>query len=80
MALGCEVVDLVGAHLAHDLDDAHGVAEVGVVEVEVGLALQMRDALTEINTAAADDAVHFVAFFQKKLAQVRAILTGDTGD
>jgi len=80
MALCGEVVDLVGAHLAHHLDDAHGVAEVGVVEVEVGLALQMGDALAEVNAAAADDAVDFVAFVQKKLAQVRAVLTGDTGD
>ena len=32
------------------------------MQVEVGLALQMGNALAEIDTAAADDAVNFVSF------------------
>ena len=64
VALGRKVVDLIGLHLVHHLDYRHGVAQVGIVQVEVGLALQMGNALTEIDTAAADDAVNFVAFLK----------------
>jgi len=62
MALGSEIVYLIGLHLIHHLDYRHGVAQVGIVQVEVGLALQMGNALTEIDTAAADNTVNFVSF------------------
>ena len=61
MALGCQVVYLVGTDFVHDLDYGHGVTQVGIVQMEMGLALQMSDALAEVNAAAADYAVHFVA-------------------
>ena len=64
VALGGQVVDLVGPHLVDHLDDGHGVAQVGIVEVEVGLALEVGNALAEVHGAAADDAVHLVTFFK----------------
>ena len=48
MALGCEVVNLCGLTLVHNLDDAHRVAEISIVEVEIGLAFQMSDTLTVV--------------------------------
>jgi hypothetical protein len=50
------------------------------VQVEVGLALEMGDALTEIDTAAADDAMNLIALVEKELGEVRTVLTGNTGD
>ena len=64
VALGRKIVYLVGLNFVHHLHNRHGVAQVGIVQVEVGLALQMGNALTEIDTAAADDAVHFVALLK----------------
>ena len=75
VALRREVVDFVRAHLADDLDEAHGVAHVGVMQVESGLALQVRDPFAEIHRTAADDAVHVVTFFQEELGEVRTVLT-----
>ena len=47
------------------------------MEVEVGVSLEVGDALAEVYRRAADRAVHVIAFFEKKLGQKRTILTGD---
>ena len=39
----------------------------------------MLDAACVERAAAAQDAVHLVAFFNEKLSQERAVLAGDTG-
>ena len=80
MALGGEVVDLVGPHGADDGEDAHGVAQIAVVQVEVRVTLQMGDALAVIDGGAADDAVDVVALFQQELSQIAAVLAGNAGD
>ena len=80
MALGGEVVDLVGPHGADDGEDAHGVAQIAVVQVEVRVTLQMGDALAVIDGGTADDAVDVVALFQQELSQIAAVLAGDAGD
>ena len=80
MALGGEVVDLVGPHGADDGEDAHGVAQIAVVQVEVRVTLQMGDALAVIDGGAADNAVDVVALFQQELCQIAAVLAGDAGD
>ena len=49
VALCGQVVDLGGAHAADDAQDAHGVAQVGVVQVEVGSALEVGYALAEVD-------------------------------
>ena len=80
VALGGEVVDLRGAHVGDDADDGHGVAEVGVVEVEVGAALEVGDALAVIDGGAADDAVDVVAFVEEEFGEVGAVLAGHARD
>ena len=80
VALGSEVVDLRGAHVGDDADDGHGVAEVGVVEVEVGAALEVGDALAVIDGGAADDAVDVIAFVEEEFCEVGAVLARDARD
>ena len=80
VALGGEVVDFVGAHGADNGQDAHGVAEVAIVQVEVGMAFQVGNALTVVNGRTADDTVDIVAFFQQELCQIAAVLAGYAGD
>ena len=80
VALGGEVVDLRGAHVGDDADNGHGVAEVGIVEVEVGAALEVGDALAVIDGGAADDAVDVIAFVEEKFCQVGAVLAGHARD
>ena len=62
VALCCQVIDFVGPYLPHDLHDGHGVAEVGIVEVEVGATFEVSYALTVVNAGTADDAMDIVAF------------------
>ena len=80
VALGGEVVDLRGAHVGDDADNGHGVAEVGIVEVEVGAALEVGDALAVIDGGAADDAVDVVAFVEEEFGEVGAVLAGHARD
>jgi hypothetical protein len=64
VALSSQVVYLIGTHLADDLYETHGVREVAVVEVEMGFAFEMRNALTIIYAATTDDTMHLVAFVE----------------
>lgn len=80
VALSRKVIDLVGTHRADHLDDAHRVAEVGVVKVKMGFAFEMGDALAVIGRRAADRAVDIVPFRQQKFSQKRAVLARDSGD
>ena len=80
VALGGEVVDLRGAHVGDDADNGHGVAEVGVVEVEVGAALKVGDALAVIDGGAADNAVDVIAFVEEEFGEVGAVLAGHARD
>ena len=80
MALGGEVVHLVGAHFGDYLHYRHRVAEVGVVEVEVGMAFEVGDAFAEVYRRAAYHAVDVVAFVEEEFGEVASVLTGDTGD
>ena len=50
------------------------------MQVEVGVAFQMGDALSVIDRRTADDAVDIVTLFQQELRQIAAVLAGDTGD
>ena len=64
MALGGEVVDFVGTHLVEHLDYGHGVAQVGVVQVEVGVALEVGYAFAVVDGGAAYGAVYVISFFE----------------
>ena len=75
MALRGEIVDFVGAYLADHLHDRHRVAEVGVMEVEIGVAFEMGYTFAEIHGGATDRAVHVVTFFKEQFGKKRAVLT-----
>ena len=80
MALGREVVDFGRLHLPHHLHEAHGVAHVGIVQVEIRLAFEVGDAFTEIHRRAADNTVDFIALGQQKFGKIGAVLARDTSD
>jgi len=85
MALGAQVVDLVGLHFLNDAGQVAGVAEVAVVQLEAGI-VDVRILVDVVHTlgvkgaGAALDAVHDVTFFQQQLGQIGAVLAGDAGD
>ena len=80
MALGREVIDFSRLDLAHNLHEAHGVAHVGVVQVEIRPAFEVGDAFTVVHRRAANDAVDFIALGEEKFRKVGAVLTGDACD
>ena len=85
MALGAQVVDLIGLGFLDDTNEVAAVAQVAVVQTEVGV-VHMRVLVDVVyplgveGTGPALDAVHDVAFFQQKLGQVGPVLAGDAGD
>ena len=85
VALGGEVVDLVGPHPVQELDQVGRVADVTVVQeepdpIDVGILVEMVDALGIEGGGAADDAVDLVAFAEEELGEIRAVLAGDARD
>lgn len=85
MALGTEVVDLIGLGFLNDAREVAGVAEVAIVQLEAGV-LKMRVLEDMINTGGVEagctalDAVHDVAFFKQEFGQVRTVLACDAGN
>ena len=83
MALGCEVVDFIGLHFLDNADQVGAVGHIAVVQVQLYIGL-VRILVEVVNTVgieqrtAAFDTVHAVAFLEKELGEVRAVLTGDT--
>ena len=47
---------------------------------EMGIAVEMVDALSVESTRAADDAMDFVSLVQEEFGKVRAVLAGDSGN
>ena len=85
VALGAEVVDFVGLDLLDDADEVAGVGEIAVVQLEpslgdVGVLVDVIDALGVEQRGAALDAVDNVAFFEEEFGEVGAILAGDASD
>jgi len=80
MALGREVIDFSRLDLAHDLHEAHGVAHVGVVQVEIRLAFKVCNAFAVVHRRAADDTVDFIALGEEEFRKIGAVLTGDACD
>ena len=80
MGLGGQIVDFIRLHLFYHLEHAHGVAEVGVMEVEVGMPFEVGDALAEVDRRAADGAVHVIALLKKEFSEEGPVLSGDACD
>ena len=70
MTLRREVENFVRTDFADNLDEAHGVAHVGIMQVETGLTFQVRDALAEVHRTASDNAMHVVALLEQELREV----------
>ena len=72
-------------NLLNDANQARTVGHVAIVKNEATVA-QMRIFVYVVNTVgieagrAALDAVDLIAFFEKQLCQVRAVLAGDAGN
>ena len=64
--------------LLQDVDQAHLIQQVALHDGD--LILNVTNAVEVDGAGAPHHADHFVALFQQKLGQVRAILTGDAGD
>ena len=70
MALRAEVVDLVRLDLVDQVHQADPVGEVAVVQVQVGLAVEVVDPAAVQRRRAADQAVHLVALAEQQLGEV----------
>ncbi len=63
VALGGEIVYLVGFNPADHLHYAHRVAEIGIVKVKSGFPFEVCYPFAEIHRTAADDSVDFIPLF-----------------
>ena len=89
VALCRQVVNLVGLGLLDDADERTAVGHVAVVQVDEALLfhvahplvkVQVLDAARVETAAAADDAVHLIAFLQQEFCQIGAVLSRDARD
>jgi hypothetical protein len=83
--LRAQVVNLIGLRLLHKAHQVAGVAQVAVVQLEIGIfnmrvLVDMVDPLGIECAGAALDTVYHVVFFQQEFRQVGPVLAGDTGD
>ena len=78
MALRGKVVYLSRSHSAYNLNHAHRIAQVGIVQMEMRTSLKMGYTLTKIHRRAADGAVHIIPLVQQELSEERAVLPCDT--
>ena len=80
MALGGQIVDFIGANLADDGHQAHGISQIPIVEMEILVPLQMGDTLPVIHRGTANHAMDIISFFQKQFCQIAAVLAGHAGN
>jgi len=85
VGLGGEVVDLVGLHLLHDVDEREGVGHVAVVQDEMARG-QVRVLVDVVNArgveqgGAALDAVDLITFGKQKCGEAFPVLPGNSRD
>ena len=85
MALGREVVDLIGLNILHNADEVGAVHKVTVVQLQsnvvfVRVLVEVVNAICVELRRTALDAVNFVALFKQEFGEVRAVLARDAGD
>lgn len=85
MRLRTQVVNFIGLYLLHNANQVAGVRQITVMQFEASI-LNVRVLVNVVNALCVEqtrtplDAMYFIAFFQKKLSQVRTILTGNARD
>jgi hypothetical protein len=85
VAHGGQVIDLVGLRFFDDADQIAGVAQVAVVQLEVGVGHMgvLVDVVHALGVEAAGtalDTMDDVAFFEQEFSEVGAVLACDAGD
>ena len=75
MALGSQVVDLVGPHLEKDVQEGAGIPEVPVIEKQrqlllVGILEEMLDAPAIEGGRTANNAMDFITLVEQQLCQI----------
>src|SRR6185436_9702227 len=76
-ALAGEVVDLVGLHVAHELQEVAEVEERRRVHLHALADAERLQALEALHFRVARAAMHLVAFLQEKSGEVCAVLSRD---
>ena len=85
MALGSEIVDLVGVHLLNETDEICRIGQISIVHEEANVAL-MRIMIEMIHTACIErgrpplHAMHNVTFVKQQSAKVAAVLARNSRD
>ena len=69
MRLGCQIIDLIRLHFLDNPDQTAGVSHVTVMQgklavIDMGILIQMVDAVCVEKRGAAFDAMDLIAFFQ----------------
>ena len=80
VALRPEVVDLVRPDGVDQVDQAHPVGEVAVVQVQPLVGVEVVDPVPVQGRGPADQPVHLVVHAEEELREVGAVLSGDAGD
>lgn len=80
MALSGQVINFGRLNLAHHLHETHGVAHVGIVQMEIRGSLEVSYTFTVVYRGAADNAVDFVTFRKEEFGEVGAILASNASD
>src|SRR5262249_15798983 len=73
-----QVVDLVGAHIAHEVDQRELVEQIGVPELDA--IADVRDALEVLGARASYHADDAVPLFEEKLGEIGTVLPRDPRD
>ena len=82
MALSGEMIQFRRLNLGNNATESRAVVKIAIVQKEAAtinffIAPKMLDARSQQIASAPHDAVHGVPLFQKQLAQIGAVLTGD---
>jgi len=85
VALGPQVVDLVGLDLLDDLDQVAAVGQIAVMQEKaaipfMGVLIQVIDSCGVEAAGPAFDAVHHIALLEKKLSEITAVLACDAAN
>ncbi len=85
MALSGEMIQFRRLNLGNNATESRTVVKIAIVEkkaasIQLLIPPEMLDARSQQIASAPHDAVHRVPLFQKQLAQIGAVLTGDPGN
>ena len=80
-----QMIKLRRLDFVDDAANRGGVGEIRIVQeqfllIDIIVAIERLQSRSFQRTAAADDAMNFVAFFEQKFGQVGTVLTCDSGD